>query len=424
MTLWARNKENNNHLTQNSPFRLAPYPVPEDVVGGVVYSMDGAMPVVAEEEVPQAKEATTNRVRKNSFPLVNILPLNRYYSVHQSIMHLFPSQIPNVPLAGRLKFFYKNWEKLTKDPQILSMMKGHKVINLKNLNRHIPYLHFKMEGLFLLKDMLVQNDFMIKLDLKDAYFSVPLDTQSQKFVSFQWKKKIYQFLCMCFGLGPAPRLFTKLMKVPISLLRKPNRRLIVYLDDILIMGKSIQEIITARDTIIFLLQNLGFSINEKKSVLVPSQVKEFLGMKIDSTKMLLILPKEKVVSITSYCQKLLDQAQVSVREIVRETKLIGTFSSTALAVLPAPLHYRGLQNQNIQTLPKEGSYNSLLTLSSQGRLEIEWWIKNLALNNGRTLLKSSPELIIPPMPLLKVRGRGPLVTQREDHGQFKKKNFI
>jgi len=31
---------------------------------GVVYSMDGGMPVVAEEEVPQAKEATTNRVRK------------------------------------------------------------------------------------------------------------------------------------------------------------------------------------------------------------------------------------------------------------------------------------------------------------------------------------------------------------------------
>jgi len=252
------------------------------------------------------------------------------------------------------------------------------------------------------------------------FFGTPRYTIS-KVCEFSVEEKIYQFLCMCFGLGPAPRLFTKLMKVPISLLRKPNRRLIVYLDDILIMGKSIQEIITARDTIIFLLQNLGFSINEKKSVLVPSQVMEFLGMKIDSTKMLLILPKEKVVSITSYCQKLLDQAQVSVREM---SKLIGTLSSTALAVLPAPLHYRGLQNQNIQTLPKEGSYNSLLTLSSQGRLEIEWWIKNLALNNGRTLLKSSPELIIPPMPLLKVRGRGPLVTQREDHGQFKKKNFI
>jgi len=42
-------------------------------------------------------------------------------------MHLFPSQIPNIPLAGRLKFFYKNWEKLTKDPRILSMVKGRKI---------------------------------------------------------------------------------------------------------------------------------------------------------------------------------------------------------------------------------------------------------------------------------------------------------
>ena len=41
---------------------------------------------------------------------------------------------------------------------------------------------------------------MCKLELKDAYYS----------------GKLYEFLCLCYGLGPAPRIFTKLLKIPIS----------------------------------------------------------------------------------------------------------------------------------------------------------------------------------------------------------------
>ena len=38
---------------------------------------------------------------------------------------------------------------------------GHcPVINLKKLNRYIPYEHFKTEGLFLLKEILQKNDNM------------------------------------------------------------------------------------------------------------------------------------------------------------------------------------------------------------------------------------------------------------------------
>ena len=48
------------------------------------------------------------------------------------------------------------------------------VINLKNLNAFILYLHFRMEGLHLLKDMLKEKDYMCKIDLKDAHFCVPL----------------------------------------------------------------------------------------------------------------------------------------------------------------------------------------------------------------------------------------------------------
>ena len=96
---------------------------------------------------------------------------------------------------------------------------------------------------------------MIKIDLKDAYFSVALHRSSKKYVRFQWGGTLYEFQCLMFGLGPAPKIFTKLMKIPISLLRKLHIRIIIYIDDILIVASSVEEAKTARDTAICLLQN-------------------------------------------------------------------------------------------------------------------------------------------------------------------------
>ena len=149
-------------------------------------------------------------------------------------------------------------------------------INLKALTKFIPYKHFKMKRLHCLKYLLEENDFLCKIDLKDAYFSVPLCMSSRKFVRFAWLGNLYEFLCLCFGLGPAPRIFSKLLKVPITLMRRLNIHLVIYLDDILLMGRTLEEILMSRDTLIFLLQHLSFVINLlKKSVLKPSQQIEF-----------------------------------------------------------------------------------------------------------------------------------------------------
>ena len=139
-------------------------------------------------------------------------------------------------------------------------------INLKMLNQFIPFLHFKIESPSQLNHIIQEGDWMCKLDLKDAYFSVPLDRSSRKFVRFQWKGTPYEFLCLCFGLGPAPRVFTKLLKLPIFLLRKINIRVIIYLDDMLILSHTIREAHMTKDTVTYLLQNLGFIMNISKSI--------------------------------------------------------------------------------------------------------------------------------------------------------------
>ena len=74
-----------------------------------------------------------------------------------------------------------------------------------------------------------------------------------------------------FWFGPVPTIFKKLLKIPISALKRLMIRVIIYLDDLLILGKSMSELFMTRDSAIFLLQHLGFVINLKKCVLDPVQ---------------------------------------------------------------------------------------------------------------------------------------------------------
>ena len=209
-----------------------------------------------------------------------------------------------------------------------------------------------MEGWFLLKEML-PGDKMSKIDLKDAYFAILLSVKSRKYVRFQWKGLLYEFCCLCFGLSPAPLVFTKLLKVPISLLRKLSVRIIIYLDDMLLMASSSEDLLTARDTLIFILQHLGFLINIKKSYLEPSQ-----GKTLPSTESLLGNPRK----------------WESNSQGTKQTDW-GVISFTAIAVLPAPLHYRHLQHQQIQKLICHNSFEEKVEILVEARKEPLWWKK-------------------------------------------------
>ena len=91
----------------------------------------------------------------------------------------------------------------------------------------------------------------------------------------------------------------------------------------------------SRDTVIFLLQNLGFIINWKKSVLTPVQEIEFLGLTMNSVTLKLSLSKTKVQKVVSECQNLLNNPQTLILEL---TRLTGLLKSTIQAVLPARLN--------------------------------------------------------------------------------------
>ena len=101
---------------------------------------------------------------------------------------------------------------------------------------------------------------MVKFDLKDAYLTVPVHPSHQKYLRFEWKGRVFQFNCLAFGLTPAPRIFTKILKVVMGFLRRQGIRLIIYLDDILILNVSKVLAETDFRLVVERLQKLGFQL--------------------------------------------------------------------------------------------------------------------------------------------------------------------
>ena len=153
---------------------------------------------------------------------------------------------------------------------------------------------FQNGGIHTLKDLLKRNDWMTKVDLKDAYFTIPIHTSNRPFLRFSALGSQYQFTCLPFGLSSAPWVFTKTLKPVTTLLRELGVRLVIYIDDILVIAESPECAKEHTKGLIYLLENLGFTVHPEKTQLTPTQTIEFLGMEIDSRSLELRVPGRKL----------------------------------------------------------------------------------------------------------------------------------
>ena len=123
---------------------------------------------------------------------------------------------------------------------------------------------------------------------------IPIHERDRKFLRFSTQDRLFQFNCLPFGLSCAPWVFTKTLKPAITLLRELGVRLVVYIDDILVMAASEELARDHTQALQFLLEALGFIVHPTKTVTEPTQELEFLGMTIMSRTMELRLPGSKL----------------------------------------------------------------------------------------------------------------------------------
>ena len=113
---------------------------------------------------------------------------------------------------------------------------------------------------------------------------IPIHREDRDFLKFICRDKRYKFNCLPFGLACAPWFSPRFWKPVAAKLRELGVRMIVYIDDMLIIAETPELLRDHTTGLIYLLENLGFIIGYKKCVLEPTQSIYFLVFMVDSTK--------------------------------------------------------------------------------------------------------------------------------------------
>ena len=192
---------------------------------------------------------------------------------------------------------------------------------------------------------------------------------------------------------PSARLFTKTLKPVTAFLRSVGIRLLIFLDDILIMTDSPERAVEYTEIVIRVLESLGFVIKKKKSILKPTQTIPFLGFIVNSIKMLLLLPEEKLQKLKSSALSLLENVPTA-REVL---SFLGQCQTVLPALQMAPLHFRAIQRNLIQVISPQGDkvyYKKTISLSEGAIKDLLWWTQGPAQANGRLIIPPKVDSVI------------------------------
>ena len=108
------------------------------------------------------------------------------------------------------------------------------------------------------------------LDLASGYWQVGLTDEAKEKTAFSSSQGLYQFKVLPFGLCNAPSTFERLMERVLQGLRW--QILLVYLDDVIIFSKTIEEHFERMDTVFTKLTQSGLKLKPKKCHLLRKEV--------------------------------------------------------------------------------------------------------------------------------------------------------
>ena len=245
------------------------------------------------------------------------------------------------------------------------------VIDLSTPNRHMVVPHFKMETQGSVRSAIRSQEWAVSIDIRDAYLHVPMHQAVRKYLRFVVNKKVYQFTCLPFGLATSPREFTKLLRPVVSLLRQQGVKLHVYLDDWLIRADTPEEAQLHSQTIIKVLQFLGWIINFKKSDLTPSQDFQFIGMQFNTRRFTVApLPKMRI-KVQSVLQHWMANPNITARDLHR---LLGMLVFMASLVRRGRLRLRPVQWWAATAwCQKTGNWSDRIQVPQWVLSEVAWW---------------------------------------------------
>ena len=222
---------------------------------------------------------------------------------------------------------------------------------------------------------------MAKLDLKHAFRLCPVSPSDWDLLGMHWQGKFYVDLRLPFGLRSSPFLFNRLADA-FEWILKHNyaiSALMHYLDDYFTVGPPSSPLCASQvDIMVKTADRLGIPLAPDK-LEGPTSRLVFLGILIDSTLMECSLPPDKLSELVAELLTWSSRKKCIKRELL---SLIGKLNF-ACRIIPAGRIFlrRLIDLSTTARLPHHH-----VSLNTEARRDVAWWLKYLPLWNGRAII--------------------------------------
>ena len=136
------------------------------------------------------------------------------------------------------------------------------VVDYRGLNKQIEKTSWPLPRINDVIDSLDGNCYISNIDLTSEYFQMALHEESQNVTVFVTPMGLYEWKRLPIGLASAPGAFQNLMELIMAGLSYEVA--LVYLDDIIIFGRSFEEHLNCLDLVLGRLKDAGLKIKGSK----------------------------------------------------------------------------------------------------------------------------------------------------------------
>ena len=221
---------------------------------------------------------------------------------------------------------------------------------------------------------------MSKVDLRHAYRVVPIHPDCYPATGLHWtfagddRPTYFVDTRLPFGASMSPQIFQRLSSSVVRMMQSRGFTCISYLDDFLIIESDKQRCEEAHNTLLNLLQDLGFVVNFDK-VVAPTTRLTFLGVVIDSVSRELSLPLDKLQELHSLLQIWHNKKKATKRELQH---LVGKLNWAARIVRGGRTFLRHIIDLSCSL--KRKHHHKRITSSAHA--DIAWWLQFISIFNG------------------------------------------
>lgn len=230
-------------------------------------------------------------------------------------------------------------------------LKPRLVHDLRPLNARLRNASAKYETI---RDALVHHRRLgTKLDLAQAFKHIALDEEAASMMSFAIDGVWFRWRRLPFGMAWSPAMFSEALRPTIEALRREGVRLVVYVDDVLVLADTVSRLDADTSRTMQLLQAAGWRVSPDKTYPFAHDRIVFLGILLDLRHSSAHVPPHKAEKLRALVTSALEGPRVTLCLL---QKILGLLAFFLVAVPTVGLAWKAMIDATVEASRNPGRH--------------------------------------------------------------------